>query len=142
MKSKWGSKVLYIKWRVLQITVSNCLNYLPNCNKQVFKINFKPLLKWTFPKTNVVGFGMTNNFCVQSFSSCHTKMGEKFEFRSVWYIFKYTQVLNFYLSNEVSNEKVPKTKVVDLEILYNFCIQKFFIWGHIEGEKLNLQTEF
>ena len=48
---------------------------------------------------------------------------------------------NFYLSNEVSNEKVPKTKVVDLEILNNFGIQKFFIWGQEEGEKLNLQTE-
>ena len=33
----------------------------------------------------------------------------------------------FYLSNEVSNEKVPKTKVVDLEILSKFDIQKFFI---------------
>ena len=35
------------------------------------------------PKTNVLGFRMTNNFCVQSFWSRHTKMGEKFEFRSV-----------------------------------------------------------
>jgi len=34
---------------------------------------------------------------------------------------------NFYLSNEASNEKVPKTKVVDLEILNNFGIQEFFI---------------
>jgi hypothetical protein len=34
---------------------------------------------------------------------------------------------NFYLSNEVSNEKVPETKVVDLEILSKFGIQKFFI---------------
>jgi len=34
---------------------------------------------------------------------------------------------NFYLSNQSSNEKVPKTKVVDLEILNNFGIQKFFI---------------
>ena len=33
----------------------------------------------------------------------------------------------FYLSNEVSNEKVSKTKVVDLEILSKFDIQKFFI---------------
>ena len=35
----------------------------------------------------------------------------------------------FYLSNEASNEKVPKTKVVDLEIFNNFGIQEFFIWG-------------
>ena len=32
-----------------------------------------------------------------------------------------------YLSYEASNEKVPKTKVVDLEILNNFGIQEFFI---------------
>ena len=48
---------------------------------------------------------------------------------------------NFYLSNEVSNEKVLKTKVVDLEILRKFGIQKFFVWGKEEGEKLNLRTE-
>ena len=33
----------------------------------------------------------------------------------------------FYLSNQYANEKVPKTKVVDLEILNKFGIQKFFI---------------
>jgi len=33
----------------------------------------------------------------------------------------------FYLSNEVSNELLPETKVVYLEILNNFGIQKFFI---------------
>ena len=42
---------------------------------------------------------------------------------------------NFYLSNEVSNEKVTKTKVVYLEILSKFGIQKFFIRSHEEGEK-------
>ena len=46
----------------------------------------------------------------------------------------------FYLSNEASNELLAKTKVVDLEILNNFGIQKLFIWGHVEGEKLSLQT--
>ena len=46
----------------------------------------------------------------------------------------------FYLSNEASNEKVPKTKVVDLKILSKFSIQKFFVWGLEEGEKLSLQT--
>ena len=33
----------------------------------------------------------------------------------------------FYLSNEASIELFPKMKVVDLEILNNFGIQKFFI---------------
>ena len=47
-----------------------------------------------------------------------------------------------YLSNEASNELLTKTKVVDLEILSKFGIQKFFIWGLIEGEKLILQTAF
>ena len=47
----------------------------------------------------------------------------------------------FYLSNQYANEKVPKTKVIDLEILNKFGIQKFFIWGREEGEKLKLQTE-
>ena len=47
-----------------------------------------------------------------------------------------------YLSNEASNKLLPKTKVVDLEILNNFGIQKFFILGNVEGEKLSLQNEF
>ena len=34
----------------------------------------------------------------------------------------------FYLSNKASNEKVPKTKIVGLEILSKFDSQKFFIW--------------
>jgi len=33
----------------------------------------------------------------------------------------------YYLSNHYSNEKVPETKVIDLEILNNFGIQEFFI---------------
>jgi len=32
----------------------------------------------------------------------------------------------FELSKEASNELLPKTKVVDLEILSKFDIQKFF----------------
>ena len=54
---------------------------------------------------------MANNFRVQSFSSCYTKMHSSFK---------------FYFSNHCSNEKVPKTKVVDLEILNNFGIRNFF----------------
>ena len=46
----------------------------------------------------------------------------------------------FYLLNHCSNGNVPKTKVVDLEILSKFGIQKFFNWGREEGEKLGLQT--
>jgi len=45
-----------------------------------------------------------------------------------------------YLSNEASNELLPKTKVVDLEILSKFGIQNFFIWGHVEGENFSFQT--
>ena len=47
----------------------------------------------------------------------------------------------FYLSNEASNELLPKMKVVDLEILNNFGIQEFLIWGQQNGEKLSLQNE-
>ena len=32
-------------------------------------------------------------------------------------------------------------KVVDLEKLNKNGIQKFFIWGQVEGEKLSLQSE-
>ena len=48
---------------------------------------------------------------------------------------------NFYLLNKASNELLPKTKVVDLEILNNFGIQEFLIWGQENGEKLSLQNE-
>ena len=61
-------------------------------------------------------------------------MEEKVDFRSVYDIFKCTQVSNFYLLKKASNELLPKTKVVDLEILNNFGIQEFFIWGQEKGE--------
>jgi len=32
-----------------------------------------------------------------------------------------------FFSNDASNELLPKTKVVDIEILRKFGIQKFFI---------------
>ena len=41
-------------------------------------------------------------------------------------IFSNALKFQIYLSNEASNEKVPKTKVVDLKILSKFGIQKFF----------------
>ena len=56
---------------------------------------FKCCSNGLLPKTNVIGFRMTNNFCVQSFSSYYTKMEETFEFRSVHDIFKCTKVSNF-----------------------------------------------
>ena len=64
--------------------------------------------------------------------------------RKIWiskYIghFQMHSSFKFYLSNKASNEKMHKTKVVDLEILSKFGIQKFFVWGQKEGEKLSLQ---
>ena len=47
------------------------------CWKQLSNRSSDELL----PKTNVIGFRMTNNFRVQSFSSCHTKFGVKFKFQ-------------------------------------------------------------
>ena len=45
------------------------------------------------------------------------------------YMHKYVYIFEVfkYLSNHCLNEKVPKTKIVDLKILNNFGIQKFFI---------------
>ena len=43
-------------------------------------------------KTKIVSFQKTNNFRVQSFSSCRTKMEETFEFRS-------PQMKNFWIPN-------------------------------------------
>ena len=63
------------------------------------------------PKTNVIGFRMTNNFRVQSFSICHTKMGGKVDFRSVYDIFKYTQVLNFIFQMKPQMKKRLKRKL-------------------------------
>ena len=37
-------------------------------------------------------------------------------------------------------KKCLKQKFEDLKILNNFRIQKFFIWGQEQGEKLKLQT--
>ena len=46
----------------------------------------------------------------------------------------------FYLSNEASNEKVPKTKVVDLKILSKFDIQKFFNLTFRIGRKIEFMS--
>jgi len=47
----------------------------------------------------------------------------------------------FYLLNHCSNENVPKTKVVDLEILSKFGIQKFFFGVQKKGKKLVYKME-
>ena len=62
-------------------------------------------------------------------------MGEKCDFRSVYDIFKCTQVSYFYLLKKDSNEPFPKTKVVDLKILNNFGIQEFFSFEARKKEK-------
>ena len=69
---------------------------------------------------------MMNNFRVQNFLSWHIKVGEKVEFRSVIGHFQMHSSFKFYLSNHCSNENVTKMKIVDLEILSKFGIQKFF----------------
>ena len=69
-----------------------------------------------------------------------TKNGRKSWFpKSIGYFQMHTS-FKFYFSNHCSNEKVSNTKVVDLEILSKFGIQKFFVWGQEDGEKLSLQT--
>jgi hypothetical protein len=37
-------------------------------------------------------------------------------------------------------EKQPKTKVVDLEMLYNFVVDQFFIWIHLDSQTLILNS--
>ena len=81
---------------------------------------------------------MTNNFRVQSFFELLHESGRKIWISKYIGYFQMHSSFNFYLSNEVSNKKVPKTKVVDLEILSKFGIQTFFVWGQEEGEKLSL----
>ena len=135
MKSKWESKILYMKWRVLQITVSKCLNYLSNCNKQVFKINFKPSLKWIFCQNQCHKFSNDEQLSCSMFFELPHKNGRKIWISKHIVPFQTYSSFKFYLSNEVSNEKVPKTKVVDLEILSKFGIQKFFSWPLEKGEK-------
>ena len=130
-----------MKWWVLQITVFKRLNYLSNCNKQDFKINFKPLFKWTFAQNQCYRFSNDEQLLCSKFFELLHKNGRKSWFPKRIRHFQMHSSFNFYLSNQCSNEKVPKTKVVDLEILNNFGIQKFLFWGQEEGEKLSLQKE-
>ena len=129
-----------MKWRDLQITVFKCLGYLSNCNKQVFKINFKPLLKWIFAQNQCYKFSNDEQLSCSKFFELPHKNGRKFWISKHLVPFHRYSSFKLDLSNEASNELLPKTKVVDLEILSKFGIQKFFIWGHVEEEKLSLQT--
>jgi hypothetical protein len=70
---------------------------------------------------------MLNNFRVQSFSSCHTKFQNKFEFQMNRLSF--SSKFQFYLANQSSNEVLPEMKVVGNKILNNFHIQ---IFGEVE----------
>ena len=126
-ENRWENEVLHMKWRVLQITVFKRLNYLSNCNKYVFKINFKPLLKWIFAQNQCYKFSNDEQLsCSKFFESPH-KNGTKFWISKRIGPFQMHSSFKVYLSNEASNEFLPKTKVVDLEILSKFGIQKFFI---------------
>ena len=65
---------------------------------------------------------MTNNFRVQSFSSCHTKMREKVDFQSVQDIFKCTQVSNFIFQTIIQMSLCLKRKLQD----FKFCATSIF----------------
>ena len=112
-----------------------------NCNKKVLKINFKPLFKWTFAQNQCYRFSNDEQLSCSKFFKLPYKNRRKSWFPKRIRHFQMHSSFNFYLLNKASNEKVPKTKVVDLEILNNFDIQKFFIWGHENGEKMSLQNE-
>ena len=129
--SNGENKILLMKWRVLQITIFKCLNYLSNRNEHVLKMNFKLLLKWIFAQNQCYRFSSDEQLsCSKFFESSH-KNGRKFWILKCIGYFQMHSSFKFYFSNEASNEKVPKTKVVDLEILSAFGIQKIFIW-HLE----------
>ena len=137
--TSWGeNEVLHMKWRVLQITAFKRLNHLSNRNEQVLKMNFKLLLKWIFVRNQFYRFSKDEQLLCSKFFELPHKNGRKIWFPKRIRYFQMHSSFNFYLSNQCSNEKVPKTKVVDIEILNNFGIQEFFIWGREEGEK----TEF
>ena len=125
-ENRWENEVLHMKWQVLQITVFKRLIYLSNFNKQVLKINFKLLLKWTFVQNQSCRILKRKQLsCSNIFKLLYKK------WRKIWISkcighFQMHSSFKFYLSTETSNEKVPKMKVVDLKILSKFGIQKFF----------------
>ena len=110
-ENRWENEVLHMKWRVFQITVFKCLNYLSNCNKQVLKINFKPLFKWTFVQNQSCRVLKRKQLlCSNIFKLLYKK------WRKIWISkcighFQMHSSFKFYLSNEVSNEKCLKRKL-------------------------------
>ena len=112
-----------------------------NCNKQVLKINFKQLFKWTFVQNQSCKVLKIKQFlCSNIFKLLCKKWRKAWISKCIGHFQMHTS-FKFYLSNKASNEFVPETKVVAFEVLNNFCTQKFFVWPQEQGEKLNLQTE-
>ena len=77
MKTDEKNDILHMKWRVLQITVFKYLIYLSNCNKHVFKINFKPMLKWTFAQNQWYRFSNDEQLSCSKFFELANKNGRK-----------------------------------------------------------------
>ena len=127
--SRGENEVLHMKWRVLQITAFKRLNHLSNRNEQVLKMNFKLLLKWIYARNQFYRFSKDEQLSCSKFFELLNKNGRKSSFPKRIRHFQMHSSFNFYLSNLCSNEKVPKTKVVDLKILSKFSVQKFFIWA-------------
>ena len=98
------------------------------------------LLKWTFAQNQCYRFSNEEQLSCSKFFDLPHKNGRKIWISKHIVPFQMYSSFKFYLSNEASNELLPKTKVVDLEILSKFGIQKFFVWPREKGEKLNLQT--
>ena len=138
MNSKRENKVLNIKWQVIWTVVFKDLNYLSNRNEKVLKMNFKLLLKWIFALNQFYRYSNDEQLSCSKFFELPHKNGRKSWFPTYIRYFQMHSSFNFYLPNQCSNEKVPKTKVVDLKILSMFGIHKFFIWGQEDGEKLSL----
>jgi len=40
-------------------------------------------------------------------------------------------IFEIWIFQMILDGEMPKTKVVDLEELYNFVVDKFFIWNHL-----------
>ena len=98
-ENRWENEVLHMKWRVLQITVFKRLNYLSNCNKQVLKINFKPLLKWTFTQNQFYRFSNDKQLSCSKFFVWPHKNGRKIWISKRIGHFQMHSNFKFYLSN-------------------------------------------
>ena len=110
-ENRWENEVLHMKWRVPQITLFKCLNYLSNCNKQDFKINFKLLFKWTFAQNQYYRFSNGEQLSCSKFFELLHKNGRKIWISKYIGYFQMYSSFKFYLSNEASNELLPKRKL-------------------------------